>query len=186
MFVCVCDDFYVHHVLWIFIFYDFFTCFCSDLRFIDDAICLLQILRLARGLGDFLLVGIHTDQTVRFHPSFSFSFSIPIGAFYWDPQNYPFLQATPLTELPSSCGKKSVRLHTYLIKHDNRDILISRVGCCSAHRGAHRPIMNLHERSLSVLACRYVDEVIIGAPWEVSKDMVGALLSILIFISSGF
>ncbi|WVZ08056.1 hypothetical protein V8G54_021402 [Vigna mungo] len=32
--------------------------------------------------------------------------------------------------------------------------------------------MNLHERSLSVLACRYVDEVIIGAPWEVSKDMI--------------
>jgi glycerol-3-phosphate cytidylyltransferase-like family protein len=25
---------------------------------------------------------------------------------------------------------------------------------------------------LSVLACRYVDEVIIGAPWDVSKDMV--------------
>ncbi|KAK9196354.1 hypothetical protein WN943_004482 [Citrus x changshan-huyou] len=43
---------------------------------------------------------------------------------------------------------------------------------CSAKRGAHRPIMNLHERSLSVLACRYVDEVIIGAPWEVSKDML--------------
>lgn len=32
--------------------------------------------------------------------------------------------------------------------------------------------MHVHERSLSVLACRYVDEVIIGAPWEVSKDMV--------------
>ncbi|MCD9643090.1 hypothetical protein HAX54_030212 [Datura stramonium] len=41
----------------------------------------------------------------------------------------------------------------------------------SANRGGHRPIMNLHERSLSVLACRYADEVIIGAPWEVSKDM---------------
>lgn len=66
----------------------------------------VEILRLARGLGDFLLVGIHTDQTV------------------------------------------------------------------SANRGAHRPIMHLHERSLSVLACRYVDEVIIGAPWEVSKDMI--------------
>lgn len=25
-----------------------------------------QILRLARGLGDFLLVGIHTDQTVTY------------------------------------------------------------------------------------------------------------------------
>ncbi|KAJ4832500.1 Ethanolamine-phosphate cytidylyltransferase [Turnera subulata] len=66
----------------------------------------VEILRIARGLGDFLLVGIHNDQTV------------------------------------------------------------------SAKRGAHRPIMNLHERSLSVLACRYVDEVIIGAPWEVSKDML--------------
>ncbi|GKV04259.1 hypothetical protein SLEP1_g16439 [Rubroshorea leprosula] len=32
--------------------------------------------------------------------------------------------------------------------------------------------MNLHERSLSVLACRYVDEVIIGAPREVSRDMI--------------
>ncbi|KAG6497464.1 hypothetical protein ZIOFF_041301 [Zingiber officinale] len=66
----------------------------------------VEILRLARELGDFLLVGIHTDQTI------------------------------------------------------------------SATRGLHRPIMNLHERSLSVLACRYVDEVIIGAPWEVSKDMI--------------
>ncbi|KAF2604939.1 hypothetical protein F2Q70_00024820 [Brassica cretica] len=65
-----------------------------------------KILRRARELGDFLLVGIHNDQTV------------------------------------------------------------------SAKRGAHRPIMNLHERSLSVLACRYVDEVIIGAPWEVSKDTI--------------
>ncbi|KAM7532125.1 hypothetical protein LguiB_035535 [Lonicera macranthoides] len=66
----------------------------------------VEILRLARELGDFLLVGIHTDQTI------------------------------------------------------------------STNRGVHRPIMNLHERSLSVLACRYVDEVIIGAPWEVSNDMI--------------
>lgn len=43
---------------------------------------------------------------------------------------------------------------------------------CSEHRGQHYPIMHVHERSLSVLACRYVDEVIIGAPWEVTKDMV--------------
>jgi hypothetical protein len=45
----------------------------------------------------------------------------------------------------------------------------------SSTRGRHRPIMNLHERSLSVLACRYVDEVIIGAPWDISKDMVNYL-----------
>ncbi|MBA0737708.1 hypothetical protein Gogos_011159 [Gossypium gossypioides] len=70
----------------------------------------VEILRVARELGDFLLVGTHNDQTI------------------------------------------------------------------SAKRGTHRPIMNLHERSLSVLACRYVDEVIIGAPWEVSKDMVSTIL----------
>ncbi|XP_062195736.1 ethanolamine-phosphate cytidylyltransferase-like isoform X2 [Phragmites australis] len=63
----------------------------------------VEILRSARKLGDFLLVGIHDDQSIR--------------------------------------------------------------------RG-YRPIMHLHERTLSVLACRYVDEVIIGAPWEVSKDMI--------------
>ncbi|KAL6132889.1 hypothetical protein ACLB2K_065128 [Fragaria x ananassa] len=85
----------------------------SDARiiYIDGAFDLfhaghVEILRVARELGDFLLVGIQTDQTA------------------------------------------------------------------SANRGAHRPIMNLHERSLSVLGCRYVDEVIIGAPWEITKDVI--------------
>nr|XP_043625102.1 ethanolamine-phosphate cytidylyltransferase-like [Erigeron canadensis] len=66
----------------------------------------VEILKRARQLGDFLLVGIYTDQSV------------------------------------------------------------------SQQRGIHFPLMHLHERSLSVLACRYVDEVIIGAPWEISKDMI--------------
>lgn len=42
--------------------------------------------------------------------------------------------------------------------------------------------MNLHERSLSVLACRYVDEVIIGAPWEVSRDTVSFVAHCLMMI----
>ncbi|KAG0586671.1 hypothetical protein KC19_2G107600 [Ceratodon purpureus] len=66
----------------------------------------VETLKAAKAMGDFLLVGIHSDQIV------------------------------------------------------------------SAHRGPNHPIMHVHERSLSVLACRYVDEVIIGAPWEVSKDMI--------------
>ena len=33
----------------------------------------------------------------------------------------------------------------------------------AARRGPHLPLMDLHERSLSVLACKYVDEVVIGA-----------------------
>lgn len=32
----------------------------------------------------------------------------------------------------------------------------------SERRGPHLPIMDLHERCLSVLACKYVDEAIIG------------------------
>jgi hypothetical protein len=39
-------------------------------------------------------------------------------------------------------------------------------------RGPHLPIMNCHERSLSVLACKYVDEVIIGAPSIISDDLI--------------
>lgn len=39
-------------------------------------------------------------------------------------------------------------------------------------RGPHQPIMNLHERALSVLACRYADEVIIGAPHIVTEDLL--------------
>jgi ethanolamine-phosphate cytidylyltransferase len=66
----------------------------------------VEMLKAARAMGDFLLVGIHSDQIV------------------------------------------------------------------SAHRGPNHPIMHVHESSLSVLACRHVDEVIIGAPWEVSKDMI--------------
>jgi len=32
--------------------------------------------------------------------------------------------------------------------------------------------MNLHERVLSVLACRYVSEVVIGAPYAVTQDLM--------------
>ena len=32
--------------------------------------------------------------------------------------------------------------------------------------------MNLHERVLGVLSCRYVDDVIIGAPYAVTTEMI--------------
>ena len=32
--------------------------------------------------------------------------------------------------------------------------------------------MNLHERVLSVLACKFVDDVIFGAPLTVTKDLI--------------
>lgn len=39
-------------------------------------------------------------------------------------------------------------------------------------KGCNYPIMNLHERALSVLSCKYVDEVIIGAPYSVTKELL--------------
>jgi ethanolamine-phosphate cytidylyltransferase len=32
--------------------------------------------------------------------------------------------------------------------------------------------MGLHERALSVLSCRYVDEVVIGAPMVITEDLL--------------
>jgi ethanolamine-phosphate cytidylyltransferase len=34
------------------------------------------------------------------------------------------------------------------------------------------PILNLYERALSLLSCKYVDEVIIGAPWVITEEMI--------------
>eukprot|EP00878_Enallax_costatus_P014207 GHUV01014861.1.p1 GENE.GHUV01014861.1~~GHUV01014861.1.p1 ORF type:complete len:381 (+),score=118.13 GHUV01014861.1:154-1296(+) len=66
----------------------------------------VEILRLAKQQGDFLLVGLHTDEDVE------------------------------------------------------------------SRRGPHTPIMNVHERALSVLASKYVDEVVIGAPMIISDDLL--------------
>jgi ethanolamine-phosphate cytidylyltransferase len=43
------------------------------------------------------------------------------------------------------------------------------------HRGANYPIMNLNERVLSVVGCRYADDVLIDAPWEITADMIKSL-----------
>ncbi|KAJ6223275.1 hypothetical protein RDWZM_001820 [Blomia tropicalis] len=38
--------------------------------------------------------------------------------------------------------------------------------------GSNYPIMNLHERVLSVLACKYVNEVVIGAPYTITQELL--------------
>lgn len=40
------------------------------------------------------------------------------------------------------------------------------------YKGIKYPIMNLQERLLSVLACRYVDDVVIGAPYKVTQELL--------------
>ena len=43
------------------------------------------------------------------------------------------------------------------------------------YRGENYPIQPLQERILEVLACKYVDEVIIGAPYILTKDLITTL-----------
>lgn len=42
-------------------------------------------------------------------------------------------------------------------------------------RGGNLPIMNLHERVLSVLGCKYANDVLIDAPVEITPDMIASL-----------
>jgi len=62
--------------------------------------------------------------------------------------------------------KKAKALGTYLVVGLHDDKVINEC------RGRNYPIMNLHERVLGVLSCRYVDEVVIGAPWAVTREMI--------------
>ena len=41
--------------------------------------------------------------------------------------------------------------------------------------GMNLPVLNVHERVLSVLGCRYVDDVLIDAPHIVTLDMITTL-----------
>lgn len=54
----------------------------------------------------------------------------------------------------------------YLIVGLHTDPVVNR------YKGYNYPIMNLHERVLSVLACKYVNEVVIGAPYSVTTDLM--------------
>merc|ERR1712083_515395 len=42
----------------------------------------------------------------------------------------------------------------------------------SQSKGSNFPVMSLNERILNVCACKWVDEVIIGAPRSVTRDLV--------------
>ena len=65
--------------------------------------------------------------------------------------------------------KKAKAQGTFLYVGLHDDVTIN------AHRGKNYPIMNLHERCMNVLSCKYVDEVIIGAPWRCTRDLINTL-----------
>ncbi|KAJ3170665.1 Ethanolamine-phosphate cytidylyltransferase [Geranomyces variabilis] len=72
--------------------------------------------------------------------------------------------------------KKAKALGDYLLVGVHDDQVVNTI------KGSNYPIMNLHERVLSVLSCRYVDEVIIGAPYSVTKDVLEKVYSVHVVV----
>jgi ethanolamine-phosphate cytidylyltransferase len=69
----------------------------------------------------------------------------------------------------ASTLKKARELGTYLIVGIYDDETVNDL------KGSNYPIMNLHERVLNVCSCKWVDDVVIGAPREISEDMIKTL-----------
>mmetsp|Transcript_9417 Transcript_9417/g.15374 ORF Transcript_9417/g.15374 Transcript_9417/m.15374 type:complete len:495 (+) Transcript_9417:110-1594(+) len=65
--------------------------------------------------------------------------------------------------------EKAREMGDYLIVGVHGDRVVNR------RRGHNYPIMNLNERLLSVLGCRYVNDVLIDAPWHVTREMIASL-----------
>ena len=43
------------------------------------------------------------------------------------------------------------------------------------YKGRSYPLLSLHERVLMVLANKYVDDVVIGAPYQITSDLIKSL-----------
>ena len=65
--------------------------------------------------------------------------------------------------------KRARSLGDYLLVGIDNDAKVNR------SRGMNYPIMNIQERTLSVLQCKYVDDVIIDPPWNVSEEFIAAM-----------
>jgi len=57
----------------------------------------------------------------------------------------------------------------YLIVGIHNDQIVNK------NKGSNLPILNLHERVLSVLGCRHVDDVLIDCPWIITEQMMKSL-----------
>jgi ethanolamine-phosphate cytidylyltransferase len=60
-------------------------------------------------------------------------------------------------------------LGDYLIVGIHNDQIVNQ------KKGLNYPIMTLHERTLSVLGCRHVDDVLIDAPYSITQEMLSSL-----------
>jgi ethanolamine-phosphate cytidylyltransferase len=72
-------------------------------------------------------------------------------------------------ERPTSPPRSAKQRGDFLIVGIHGDAAVNK------RRGVNLPLLNLNERVLSVLGCRYVDDVLIDAPYVVTSTMIRAL-----------
>ena len=65
--------------------------------------------------------------------------------------------------------KKAKEMGSYLIVGIHNDNTVNK------HRGLNFPILNMQERVLSVLGCKYTDDVLMDAPWSISRQLIKSL-----------
>jgi len=65
--------------------------------------------------------------------------------------------------------REAKKMGTYLIVGVYDDQTVNQ------YQGKNLPIMNVYERVLGTLSCRYVDEVVIGAPLAITKEFIDSL-----------
>lgn len=70
--------------------------------------------------------------------------------------------------------------HVHLLEQARKfgDYLIVGVhndGIINSHLGMNYPIMNMQERALSVIGCKFVDDVLIDAPYDITSTMLSSL-----------
>jgi len=65
--------------------------------------------------------------------------------------------------------KKAREFGDYLIVGVQNDELVNAI------RGLNMPLMTMNERVLSVLGCKYVNDVLIDSPWAITREMIAAL-----------
>eukprot|EP00548_Thalassiothrix_antarctica_P005682 CAMPEP_0194139184 /NCGR_PEP_ID=MMETSP0152-20130528/8908_1 /TAXON_ID=1049557 /ORGANISM="Thalassiothrix antarctica, Strain L6-D1" /LENGTH=375 /DNA_ID=CAMNT_0038836961 /DNA_START=251 /DNA_END=1378 /DNA_ORIENTATION=- len=75
--------------------------------------------------------------------------------------------------------QEAKKLGDYLIVGVHNDVIVNRM------QGQNLPLMNLHERVLSVLGCRFVDDVLIDAPFQITSEMIDRLKISVVVQSTG-
>merc|ERR1712224_744004 len=58
---------------------------------------------------------------------------------------------------------------------NTKNSLVHSDAVVNQQRGYNYPILAMHERVLSVLGCRYVDDILLDAPWHITEEMIATL-----------